>query len=733
MSSQDVSSSQRSTGSKRRRRSAPPPGRLGWPGGLTQSSGSLSQPNNNSNNTTHKRKRSSSQSSIPKQHHDNSNDDSSLWTEKYTPTCRKELCVAPKKIQEVSDWLDDNDNKNPFRLLILVGRPGIGKSTLIRVLAQEANVELLEWSETYSSWSNHVESLSPLQSFGKFLQQSGAGFSSLDLQFTSTTSANSRTTANDTSLPRKKLIVLEELPNLANAESQERFRELFTQHIQTSHIKTVWIYSDVTEGNHKPQDLERHVDPSILYSQSQILQINPATKAQLKKSLERIAKAEQFTLSKDTCEKMHLQSGGDVRYAIMALQFDRVGQSNKSSSSGRGKKKKSSFFEKPPKAKQSTTTTTMPPRDTQWTAFHALGKILYAKRQEPSNNDSISTNPRQRPPLQFDPEGVLEHCDLDLGNALTYLGFHSVDFFTDIEEISTAMDLYSDASYLLEQTTNYNYQRRNLNNNNTVSCPIFPEGYVTSLASRSVGYANHHPAPSRFRQLDAPKIFEIRRKRTDNEYQLHRLQRRLSSMADGADGVSHFVLDRLPFLRMIEPQAVTSSLDRLHSSNSEHTGRFEALQQEEEAAAMARLQKEQEEILQADDIEEFDSSDEEEKTVAVAAGQSQQDRKVPGSLQNTSARPATTQSTQPAKKPSKPVFNPYKKKQQNTQSQQKPPPQVTWSRPPKPVTKLVNPYARKSKASGATVPNNRPSALPPVVAAEQKPPARETAKVTVDV
>jgi cell cycle checkpoint protein len=527
-SQEDTSASLSQKSSAASKRRAQPPARLEWPaGGMTHSQwqSQSQQPTTNETKSSRKTKVASKIKSSKRQRtlqytndnkdkdsHDDSHDSSQLlWTEKYAPACTRDLCVAPKKVAEVASWLSSDGNE---RLLILVGRPGIGKSAMIRVLAEEANLEVLEWTETFSTWSPHVDSQTPLNSFAQFLQQ--GGYSSLGCQVTTTTTS----TKSQLVLPQQRLILLEDLPHLANAESLQRFRELFTNHVQGSHTKTVWIYSNVTEGKNKPQDLERHIEPQVLYAHAKILQVNPATKPQLKKALERIAKAQGFHVTKDFCERMHLQSQGDVRYAIMALQFDQAGRRHNNNNNSNNK----SFFapkNKKAKSQQPTQAPLEVTRDTQWTAFHALGKILYAKR-DPVDDQSYHKTPGERPPLQFDPEAVLEHCDMDLGNVLTYLEFHSPDFFTDIEELSTAFDLYSDASHLLEQTTNYNFQRKSFNNsNNTVRSPIFPEGYVASLAGRSVAYANHHPAPSRFRQLQAPKILEIRRKRTDNEYQLH--------------------------------------------------------------------------------------------------------------------------------------------------------------------------------------------------------------------
>lgn len=533
------------------------------------------------------------------------NDTSLMWVDQYTPTTRQELCIAPKKINEVAAWLDhhtlhnnshnhqhayNNATDQDKKLLILVGRPGIGKSTMMRVLAAEAHMQILEWNDSYSAYSHQIESLTPLNSFAQFLQQGSVGFTSLDVLQESSFSAlaaslsssptnsqqSERPSADPNTTSRGGLILLEELPHLHNTESQERFCDLLTHHVQHSHVPMVWIYSEGPEGQHKPADLERHIRPDILYRHAKILQINPITTTKVKQCLERIAKAQgnSFQVTKAFCERLQLQSGGDIRYAINALQFDQSlcrnnNNSNTAVKHPKGKKRGS----KKTAAPEATSTEHI--RDTQYTAFHALGKLLYAKRENTTALSNVCSNTQdteERPPLNFVPEQVLEQCDMDLGHALTYLEFHCADFFTDVEELSTALDLYSDASYLLEQTTNFSYQRRHRQHQHTttVSCPIFPEGYVSSLTGRAVAHANRNPAPSRFRSLQAPKVLEIRRKRNDNAYHLERLQHRLSilSMATvSGNNSSHrnivssaaqsslpsFVMDQLPFMRTIVP------------------------------------------------------------------------------------------------------------------------------------------------------------------------------------
>lgn len=196
-------------------------------------------------------------------------------------------------------------------------------------------------------------------------------------------------------------------------------------HIERTDVPTVLIFSDVREGKHQPRDLERLVDPQYLYNPEMvtILQCNPVTKARMKKSLEAICKKEGIKVPPHFWEEVHLQSGGDLRHAIMSLQFR--GNDNDATHTNSDKK----HYE----------------RDARLSMFHTLGKVLYAKRMKVSADSESS----ERPPLDFNPDTVMEQSGMDLGGALTFLGYHSTDFFTDVSEISRAFDHYSDASVLL--------------------------------------------------------------------------------------------------------------------------------------------------------------------------------------------------------------------------------------------------------------------------------------------
>ena len=276
-----------------------------------------------------------------------------MWVDKYRPLKSTDLVVAPKKVKEIQSWLEEALLPGNCKFLVLVGSPGIGKSTTVQCLAREMDLEIVEWKESLSvSWQPNVdvsiEYESPIRSFETFLTQNAVGYNSLSLQNSSSHQNPSR---------KKSVILLQDLPYCHNAEASDRLRQSLTRFIQESVVPTVLIFSDVAEGKHRPDDLERLVESNILYSQLvRIMTIPAATKARLKRCLESVAKAEGLRLTSALHDDLHLQSGGDIRHALLTLQFDMAVTSAKKGIPSEGR------------------------RDHRLSAFHALGKLLYAKR-----------------------------------------------------------------------------------------------------------------------------------------------------------------------------------------------------------------------------------------------------------------------------------------------------------------------------------------------------------------
>ena len=330
------------------------------------------------------------------------------------------------------------------------------------------------------------------------------------------------------------------------------------RHIQRTQIPTFFIFSDVQEGKHRPEDLERLIPPHILHSPFvQILTIQPVTKAKMKKCLQSIAKAERLSssgLSAEFFEETHLSSGGDLRHAIFAMQF-------RCSTGDGGTRGKSN----------SNNDCSIAKKDAKLSTFHALGKLLYAKRKQPSrvnhsydSDDSmaVDTSPPSaaaasgsskwddgRGQLEFVPEDVLSRIDMCTEAAVTFLSYHGPDFFTDAADLRRSLDHVSDAVTFLDGWFVVGQ-----------ADGPFPAEYARCVGGRAVAEGNLHPAPPRFRQFTAPKVFSVMKKNRENEAKIERLRKRLSassgqktSVHDYIGSAHQFVTDSLPYLRTVIP------------------------------------------------------------------------------------------------------------------------------------------------------------------------------------
>ena len=533
-----------------------------------------------------------------------------MWTDKHAPKCTKDLCVAPKKIDEVKQWLASHTNcrqtkresvqskttledLDPWempdewetdvlspdaKLMILVGSPGIGKSAMVHALAAELNLEILTWNDAHAEFvdyqSQSMDAYLPYQSqmnsFEEFLSSGGVGMDTLELDVGDDQEKKGDQTHGS-------IILIEETPNLYNAQAAQSFRNVMERHIQRTIVPTLFIYSDVYEGKHKPEELERLIPSNILYSNLvQILTIQPATKAKMKKCLQAIAKTEGIgTLSSDFFEEMHLSSGGDMRHAVLAMQFRFSSKNARQQQSGKDSTK----------------------RDTKLSMFHALGKLIHAKRK-PLCQDTIEETKMWddgRGPLEFDPEDILSRSGMAVGSAVSFLSYHCPDYFTDITEMSRAFDRFSEADMFVSRFYQGGAGQSTLE-------------YASSIGSRAIADSNRTPAPPAFRQLSAPKVFGVMKKSSQNEVKMDQLRKRLSLASgkialDSNIGSAHrFVTESLPHMRCILPEEVNYALANLHSYANDSGSKNAANRTSQEEAQLAK----ENEVLMEDDIVDDD-------------------------------------------------------------------------------------------------------------------------------
>ena len=175
---------------KRKPRGSKPPPRLAWGGGEIGKTASL--------------KKSKEKPLIARRNHRRMGQQSAvLWTEKHRPRNTQDLCVAPKKVGEFRETLLLDGGGG---LCVLVGSPGIGKSTMVRLVAKDVGMEIKEWTEEpHSGTYLHgvdMEQASPLNDFEDFLKRSSFNLTG----------------------GTKSVVLIDELPNLHGEHLQQRFR-----------------------------------------------------------------------------------------------------------------------------------------------------------------------------------------------------------------------------------------------------------------------------------------------------------------------------------------------------------------------------------------------------------------------------------------------------------------------------------------------------------------------------
>ena len=79
-----------------------------------------------------------------------------LWVEKYRPQTLKEYVVRDEaQRKQIQTWIDDK----AIPILLLSGAPGVGKTTLAKVLFQELEVSSYDILEINASRENSVDTV----------------------------------------------------------------------------------------------------------------------------------------------------------------------------------------------------------------------------------------------------------------------------------------------------------------------------------------------------------------------------------------------------------------------------------------------------------------------------------------------------------------------------------------------------------------------------------------------
>jgi cell cycle checkpoint protein len=353
---------------------------------------------------------------------DTLNDDLRPWSERFGPRNLDELAVHKKKVADVRRWLEDvMGGRMRQRLLILKGAAGTGKTTTVRLLANDMGSEILEWKNPAGNMVTGFVSSSA--QFEDFLGRGGK-FGALDLEDPepSSTPASSNSAAQNNSSNAKKIILIEEFPNTFSRSSTalSSFRRTILQYLasQTPSLHTfgqqkrtepitpvIIIISEtlLTTTSASADSLTAHrlLGPEILrHPGVGLIEFNAIAPSLLSKALEVVVQKESRKSGRRRTPGplvlKRLGEIGDIRSAISSLEFLCL-KGDQDADWG----SKVTFTKQKKGAKDAIALTRgeeesleqISQREASLGIFHAVGKVVYNKRDDMPSNDPAEKLP----------------------------------------------------------------------------------------------------------------------------------------------------------------------------------------------------------------------------------------------------------------------------------------------------------------------------------------------------
>ncbi|KAJ5533667.1 hypothetical protein N7494_010219 [Penicillium frequentans] len=321
------------------------------------------------------------------------------WAQRFAPLNLDELAVHKRKVADVRKWLEDAfAGRGRERLLVLRGPAGSGKTTTISLLSEPLGFDIVEWKNPAVSEFAAQDYVSVSTQFEEFLGR-GDRFGGLDLEDTVEVNDHHKSRSRN-----QRILLVEEFPTMTSRNSGlAAFRASLQRYLAAAadhplgeiHPPVVVVVSETLLGSASSISdnftVHRLLGPTLFnHPSTKIIDFNSIAPTFMQKALHLILEKEARSSKRaripgptvlDTISEI-----GDVRSAISSLEFlclkgDDTGKWGGTLTKTRGKKSRGDTSLTP---MEEESLKMISQREASLGLFHAVGKILYNKRLDPS-------------------------------------------------------------------------------------------------------------------------------------------------------------------------------------------------------------------------------------------------------------------------------------------------------------------------------------------------------------
>ncbi|KAJ5951461.1 Checkpoint protein Rad17/Rad24 [Penicillium vulpinum] len=324
------------------------------------------------------------------------------WAQRFAPANLSELAVHKKKVSDVQHWLEDAfAGRRSERLLVLRGPAGSGKTTTVSLLSESIGYDIVEWRNPPVSEFGARDYQSVSAHFEEFLGR-GNKFGGLDLE-----NASELDPQKDAKPRDKRILLIEEFPTVLGRASSAltAFRTSLQQYLAASandhargsfgsnHPPIVIIVSETLLGSASSVldnlTVHRLLGPTIYnHPGTTILDFNSIAPTFMHKALrsilDRQARNSRRVQIPGPGVIDSISEIGDIRSAISALEFLCLKGDDTGRWGGSVAKIKKARGEVALTAMEKESLKMITQREASLGMFHAVGKIVYNKRMDPS-------------------------------------------------------------------------------------------------------------------------------------------------------------------------------------------------------------------------------------------------------------------------------------------------------------------------------------------------------------